>query len=150
MIADDALRELCERVDGEVCVDAGTRAAYATDASNFRQVPLAVVMPHTVDAAAAAGWMARLSETPVGRGDLEAFFVWRGDPENRAAWDALAAGRGHADRYVVRPQADRFRVVDIWSGETAVIAMTPQDGLSEADARHTAQLLNFHAAMGLQ
>ena len=41
-------------VDGEVRFDDGSRAAYATDASNFRQVPIAVVVPRTVEAAKAA------------------------------------------------------------------------------------------------
>jgi FAD/FMN-containing dehydrogenase/Fe-S oxidoreductase len=45
-----AERELRSRVDGEVSFDAGTRAAYSTDASNFRQVPIAVVQPRTVEA----------------------------------------------------------------------------------------------------
>ena len=38
-------RALRERVDGEVRFDAGTRAVYSTDASNFRQVPIGVVVP---------------------------------------------------------------------------------------------------------
>jgi FAD/FMN-containing dehydrogenases len=45
---------LSERVDGEVRFDAGTRATYATDASNYRQVPVAVVVPRTIDAGVAA------------------------------------------------------------------------------------------------
>jgi FAD/FMN-containing dehydrogenase/Fe-S oxidoreductase len=32
-------------VRGEVCFDAGTRAVYATDSSNYRQVPIGVVFP---------------------------------------------------------------------------------------------------------
>ncbi|MEN2423789.1 FAD-linked oxidase C-terminal domain-containing protein [Streptomyces rimosus] len=47
----DALRR---RVDGEVRFDAGSRGAYATDGSNYRQVPIGVVVPRTVDAAATA------------------------------------------------------------------------------------------------
>ena len=47
-------RRLRERVDGEVRLDAGSRGAYATDASNFRHVPLGVVVPRTVDAGAEA------------------------------------------------------------------------------------------------
>lgn len=43
--------ELRARVDGEVRFDAGTRAAYSTDASNYRQVPIGVVVPRTVGAA---------------------------------------------------------------------------------------------------
>jgi FAD/FMN-containing dehydrogenase/Fe-S oxidoreductase len=50
----DVVAALEERVDGEVRFDAGSRAAYSTDASNFRQVPLGVVVPRTVDAAAEA------------------------------------------------------------------------------------------------
>ncbi|GAB2868073.1 hypothetical protein GCM10027074_39540 [Streptomyces deserti] len=34
-----------ERVDGEVRFDAGSRAAYSTDASDFRQTPVGVVVP---------------------------------------------------------------------------------------------------------
>src|SRR5690348_10248496 len=47
-------RDLAAAVDGEVRFDAGTRGAYSTDASNYRQVPIGVVVPRTVDAAAAA------------------------------------------------------------------------------------------------
>lgn len=45
-------------------------------------------------------------------------------------------------RFVVRPLSRGFSVVDIWTGETAVIAMTPQADLSEQDAVHTAAMLN--------
>ena len=45
---------LRRRVDGEVRFDVGSQAAYAMDSSNYRQVPLAVVAPRTVDAAVAA------------------------------------------------------------------------------------------------
>lgn len=47
-------RRLRERVDGEVRFDAGARGAYATDASNFRHVPLGVVVPRSVEAGAEA------------------------------------------------------------------------------------------------
>ncbi|HEX5385682.1 MAG TPA: FAD-binding and (Fe-S)-binding domain-containing protein [Gemmatimonadales bacterium] len=52
--------ELRETVRGEVRFDAGSRALYATDGSNYRQVPIGVVIPrdledvvHTVGAARA-------------------------------------------------------------------------------------------------
>ncbi|MGI8523879.1 MAG: FAD-binding and (Fe-S)-binding domain-containing protein [Nocardioides sp.] len=48
--ATSAEHELRERVDGEVRFDAGSRATYATDASNFRQVPIGVVVPRTIEA----------------------------------------------------------------------------------------------------
>ena len=41
-------------VAGEVRFDAGTKALYATDASNYRQVPLGVVIPRTLDDVVAA------------------------------------------------------------------------------------------------
>ncbi|MEV0842432.1 FAD-linked oxidase C-terminal domain-containing protein [Actinocatenispora sera] len=41
---------LRDRVDGEVRFDAGTRGTYATDGSNYRQVPIGVVLPRSVDA----------------------------------------------------------------------------------------------------
>jgi FAD/FMN-containing dehydrogenase/Fe-S oxidoreductase len=41
-----ALKALLERtVEGEVRFDAGSRALYATDGSNYRQVPIGVVLP---------------------------------------------------------------------------------------------------------
>src|SRR4051812_1035939 len=47
-------KALRERVDGEVRFDAGSRGAYATDGSNYRQVPIGVVVPRTIDAGADA------------------------------------------------------------------------------------------------
>ena len=47
-------RALLAGVEGEVRFDAGSRAAYSTDASNYRQIPVGVVVPRTVEAAAAA------------------------------------------------------------------------------------------------
>src|SRR5689334_6032059 len=43
--ADALAAELSRRVSGEVRFDAGSRALYATDASNYRQVPIGVVLP---------------------------------------------------------------------------------------------------------
>jgi FAD/FMN-containing dehydrogenase/Fe-S oxidoreductase len=45
---------LAGEVDGEVRFDAGSRGAYSTDGSNYRQVPIGVVVPRTVEAGAAA------------------------------------------------------------------------------------------------
>src|ERR671930_1193287 len=41
--------ELRKRLRGEVRFDDGSRALYATDGSNYRQVPLGVVLPRSVD-----------------------------------------------------------------------------------------------------
>ncbi len=47
--------ELRRRVEGEVRFDAGSRALYSTDASNYRLIPLGVVIPrHEGDVIAAA------------------------------------------------------------------------------------------------
>ena len=40
---------LAASIAGEVRFDAGSRALYATDASNYRQVPIGVVLPRTID-----------------------------------------------------------------------------------------------------
>nr|WP_243866703.1 FAD-binding and (Fe-S)-binding domain-containing protein [Actinophytocola oryzae] len=56
---------LADAVDGEVRFDAGSLAAYSTDASNFRQVPIGVVVPRTPEAAAAAVAVAHAHGAPV-------------------------------------------------------------------------------------
>jgi hypothetical protein len=50
------------------------------------------------------------------------------------------------DRFVIRPAAKGFRIVDVTSGETVVLAMAAQDRMSEVDAAHTAKMLNERAA----
>src|SRR4051812_14137294 len=47
---DQLAAELRHRVDGEVRFDPGSRALYATDASNYRQVPHGVVIPRSLEA----------------------------------------------------------------------------------------------------
>jgi len=42
-------QELKRAVKGEVRFDDGSRALYATDASNYRQVPIGIVIPRTID-----------------------------------------------------------------------------------------------------
>src|ERR671922_201999 len=41
--------QLKARTRGEVRFDEGSRGLYATDASNYRQVPIGVVLPRTVE-----------------------------------------------------------------------------------------------------
>jgi FAD/FMN-containing dehydrogenase/Fe-S oxidoreductase len=65
MTASQLERDLVARVDGEVRFDAGTRGAYSTDASNFRQVPIGVVLPRSVDAGAEAVAVCREHNAPV-------------------------------------------------------------------------------------
>lgn len=52
------------------------------------------------------------------------------------------------DRYQIRRGPNGYGVIDVWTGETAVIALTPQDALSREDAEHTAELLNQRARRG--
>ena len=47
-------RDLKRRVDGEVRFDSSSKATYSTDSSNYRQVPIGVVVPKTVEALAEA------------------------------------------------------------------------------------------------
>jgi FAD/FMN-containing dehydrogenase/Fe-S oxidoreductase len=72
-LSDEAAREmaalLARRVRGEVRFDAGSRALYATDGSNYRQVPIGVVIPRDADDVAATVEVARHFGAPIlGRG----------------------------------------------------------------------------------
>ena len=58
-------RDLVATVDGEVRFDIGSRALYATDGSNYRQVPIGVVIPRTVDAVIAAVAACRRHGAPI-------------------------------------------------------------------------------------
>ena len=58
----DALRR---HLRGEVRFDAGSRALYATDGSNYRQVPIGIVIPRDVQDVIAAVSIAREFEAPV-------------------------------------------------------------------------------------
>jgi FAD/FMN-containing dehydrogenase/Fe-S oxidoreductase len=58
-------RDLRNEVDGEVRSDAGTRGAYSTDASNYRQIPVAVVLPYTVAAGVRAIQVCRRHDAPL-------------------------------------------------------------------------------------
>ncbi len=58
-------RVLRVAVDGTVAFDAGTRALYATDASNYRHVPVGVVIPARTDDVIAAVAAARARDVPV-------------------------------------------------------------------------------------
>jgi FAD/FMN-containing dehydrogenase/Fe-S oxidoreductase len=52
-------------VAGEVRFDPGARAAYAADASNYRQVPIAVVLPRTLEDVVAAVAVCRAHRAPI-------------------------------------------------------------------------------------
>src|SRR5213593_2058765 len=56
---------LRREIKGEVRFDDGSRALYATDASNYRQVPIGVVMPQNVDDVMAIVALARKFGAPI-------------------------------------------------------------------------------------
>ncbi|MBF6182757.1 FAD-binding oxidoreductase [Nocardia otitidiscaviarum] len=58
-------RDLRAAVQGEVRFDSGSRATYSTDASNYRRVPLGVVLPRTPEDAVAAVAVCRAHDAPV-------------------------------------------------------------------------------------
>ncbi|MCM2316592.1 MAG: FAD-binding protein, partial [Thermoanaerobaculia bacterium] len=67
--AEALARELRAAIRGEVLFDAGSRALYATDSSNYRQVPIGVVRPCSADDVVAALEVARRHGAPIlGRG----------------------------------------------------------------------------------
>ena len=53
------------RVEGEVRFNAGTRALYTTGGSNYRQVPIGIVIPRTVEDVVAAVEVCREHDAPV-------------------------------------------------------------------------------------
>jgi FAD/FMN-containing dehydrogenase/Fe-S oxidoreductase len=57
--------ELKRTLAGEVRFDAGTRAIYSTDASNYRQPPIGVVVPRTVDDVVKTISAARIHHAPI-------------------------------------------------------------------------------------
>lgn len=97
----------------------------------------------------ATAWCARLSQTSIGNDDLRAFFAWRRDPGNVAAFNAAAkARRRQTERFLVEPDPFGFSVIDVWTGEPAEFATRPQSGISEADAEAIAEVLNRRALSG--
>ena len=63
--ADALAAALRARIAGEVRFDDGSRALYATDSSNYRQVPIGVVVPRNADDVIAAVEIARRYGAPI-------------------------------------------------------------------------------------
>ncbi|WP_110647291.1 FAD-binding and (Fe-S)-binding domain-containing protein [Salinicola peritrichatus] len=61
----DLARELAAAIDGEVRFDAGSRALYANDASNYRQPPIGVTIPRTIDDVIAIHRICRAHDVPI-------------------------------------------------------------------------------------
>jgi FAD/FMN-containing dehydrogenase/Fe-S oxidoreductase len=58
-------RELRRVIEGEVRFDRGTAAIYSTDASNYRQVPIGVVIPRHEEDVVRAARLARENSVPI-------------------------------------------------------------------------------------
>src|SRR5437764_14107320 len=58
-------RDLAAAVEGEVRFDTASRALYATDASNFRQPPIGVVIPRSIDDVVAIHAVCRERDAPI-------------------------------------------------------------------------------------
>jgi hypothetical protein len=52
------------------------------------------------------------------------------------------------DRYVLRSDTAGWTVLEIWTGQAAVVAGVAQTDLSEDDAKHMADLLNTQSRLG--
>src|SRR5260221_9166819 len=57
--------ELRRVIEGEVRFDDGSRALYSTDASNYRQIPIGVVLPRSADDVIATVALARKHGAPI-------------------------------------------------------------------------------------
>jgi ferric-dicitrate binding protein FerR (iron transport regulator) len=91
----------------------------------------------------ATAWVARLSQPSIDGEALRAFFAWKREPANAAAFDAASkARRRQTERFRVEPDATGFSVIDVSTGEPAAFANRPQSGISEADAEAIAEVLN--------
>lgn len=56
---------LKQNIAGEVRFDAGSRALYSTDSSNYRQIPIGVVIPKTIEDVSSAVSICREFEAPI-------------------------------------------------------------------------------------
>ena len=57
--------DLRQSINGEVRFDEGSRALYSTDGSNYRQVPIGVVIPRTIEDAIETVAVARKHGAPI-------------------------------------------------------------------------------------
>ena len=63
--ADALAKDLRRTISGEVRFDEGSRALYATDGSNYRQVPIGVVIPRSIDDVVQTVALARKHGAPI-------------------------------------------------------------------------------------
>jgi FAD/FMN-containing dehydrogenase len=63
--ADALAAELRANITGEVRFDNGSRALYAVDGSNYRQTPICVVIPRTIEDVVQTVALARKYDAPI-------------------------------------------------------------------------------------
>jgi FAD/FMN-containing dehydrogenase/Fe-S oxidoreductase len=102
-------RDLERAVEGDVRFDVKHRALYAHDSSNYRQVPIGVVLPKTIDDVVAVHAVCREHEAPLlprGAGtslsgetvneavviDCSRYLTWIGEPDPQGRLIAAAPG----------------------------------------------------------
>ncbi len=82
----DFAAELRATIDGQARFDAGFRALYATDASNYRHVPVGVVFPHHADDVVATMDVARATSSPI-RSSMRLSTPFIGDGLHAISWE---------------------------------------------------------------
>lgn len=94
-------------------------------------------------AAQAVAWIDKLSRPAVSNEDLHAFFAWRREAENLAAYEAESRARKRREsRFVTEPDPFGFTVLDRATGAAAEFAGRAQAGIPEEDAEDIAEILN--------
>ncbi|WP_433706099.1 FAD-binding and (Fe-S)-binding domain-containing protein [Paraburkholderia sacchari] len=92
-LLEDVQADLRRSLRGEVRFDAGSKALYASDASNYRQIPLGVVVPADVDDLVAAVAVCRNHDVP---------FLTRGGGTSQNGQCVNVAVVADASKYVNR------------------------------------------------
>jgi FAD/FMN-containing dehydrogenase/Fe-S oxidoreductase len=114
--------DLAAALTGEVSFDAGAKALYASDASNYRQVPIGVVVPRNVDELVTALDICRRHDVP---------FLARGGGTSQNGQCVNVAVIADASRYV-----NRIVSIDPSAGTAIVEPGVICDSLRDAAGEH--------------
>ena len=109
-------------IDGEVRFDGGSRALYATDASSYRQVPIGVVVPRSVDDVLVTVDLCRQFDAPI---------VLRGGGTSLAGQGCNVAVLIDFSKYI-----DRILAIDVEQRKAVVQPGCVLDELRGAAERH--------------
>ena len=105
---------------GEVRFDRGTRALYASDASNYRQIPIGILVPRDAEDVAAAVAVCREYDAPLlprGAGSIVSFGIKGGRPAGKKFIETLRmishlANVGDAKTLVIHPASTTHQQMD--------------------------------------